>query len=328
LEFLAWAKINKIDISRLQVIYDDNELKTTDWVFVFYYGNFASETGNQSRRMVEFVERYKKIKAKKIVHLTHYFYGMEKGLKQLESVKPDMLVAESDLQKTSVAIKSELTGMECGFLVLPFVPQRRFVEKTNLGKRDLRAIATGTLTFPITDNAFKKYFGTTILHPMRQWIYENQDRLKAYIDCKILPIDQGNYKAPKNKIISTILNQFNNRQKKYYSFNIVDLYNKYAMFIVPEEIAGLPGIGFVEGMRCGCAYIGIESPIYNDIGMIPNIHYVAYDGTPDGLINAIEKIQSDPQKLTRIAEKGKEFAIEQLNGEKVTTCLLNALRIV
>ena len=51
------------------------------------------------------------------------------------------------------------------------------------------------------------------------------------------------------------------------------------MFVVPEEANDLPGIGFVEGMACGSAYIGLDDGMYKDIGLIPRKHYITYDGT-------------------------------------------------
>ena len=33
-------------------------------------------------------------------------------------------------------------------------------------------------------------------------------------------------------------------------FDIIQEYNKYKMFVNPEEVIGLPGIGCVEGMAC------------------------------------------------------------------------------
>ena len=43
-------------------------------------------------------------------------------------------------------------------------------------------------------------------------------------------------------------------KREYYKFDIVKLFNGYQMFVCPEEICDLPGIGFIEGMACGCLY--------------------------------------------------------------------------
>ena len=41
------------------------------------------------------------------------------------------------------------------------------------------------------------------------------------------------------------------------------------------------GIGFVEGMACGSAYIGLDDPMYKDIGLIPGKHYIIYGTLED-----------------------------------------------
>ena len=46
-------------------------------------------------------------------------------------------------------------------------------------------------------------------------------------------------------------------------------------------------LGFVEGMACGSAYIGLDDPMYKDIGLIPGKHYITYDGTLEDLKSKI-----------------------------------------
>ena len=69
---------------------------------------------------------------------------------------------------------------------------------------------------------------------------------------------------------------------------MVEKFNEYKMCLVGEEILGVPGIGYVEGMACGCAYIGLDSPMYRNLGLIPGVHYISYDGTKEGLRQVIE----------------------------------------
>ena len=67
-----------------------------------------------------------------------------------------------------------------------------------------------------------------------------------------------------------------------FSFDMVAKFNEYKMCIVGEEITGVPGIGFVEGMVCGCAYIGLNNGLYEQYGLKEGVHYIGYDGTlPD-----------------------------------------------
>jgi hypothetical protein len=82
--------------------------------------------------------------------------------------------------------------------------------------------------------------------------------------------------------------------------------------LIGEEILGVPGIGFVEGMACGCAYIGENIGYYEDYGMKEGVHYIGYDGTPDGIKSTILHYQrsENQQKLEEIAENGYKFVHE------------------
>ena len=117
------------------------------------------------------------------------------------------------------------------------------------------------------------------------------------------------------------------QQKQYYSFDMVEAFNDYKMCIVGEEILGVPGIGFVEGMACGCAYIGLDSPMYTDLGLIPGKHYITYDGTIENLKKVIEYYQADEhqEELEKIAKTGCEYVRENFRGDKVAKKLIDDL---
>lgn len=108
---------------------------------------------------------------------------------------------------------------------------------------------------------------------------------------------------------------------------MVEKFNDYKMHIVGEEVLGIPGIGFVEGMACGSAYIGIDSPMYRDMGLIPGEHYITYDGTPEGLRTTIEYWQrpENQDELERIASNGYRFVTENFNGQRVAEQLIDEL---
>jgi glycosyltransferase involved in cell wall biosynthesis len=89
------------------------------------------------------------------------------------------------------------------------------------------------------------------------------------------------------------------------------------MFCSPEEINNMPGVGFVEGMACGCAYFGLNDPMYADLKMKPGIHYISHDGTIDDLIEKVKFYQKNQEKLEKIAAKGYRFVTENLNPEIV-----------
>ena len=108
---------------------------------------------------------------------------------------------------------------------------------------------------------------------------------------------------------------------------MVEKFNEYKMHLVGEEILGVPGIGFVEGMACGSAYIGLDSPMYRDYGLIPGVHYIAYDGTKEGLRQTVEYWQrpENQEELEQIAKTGCEFVRKNFCGPIVAKNLLENL---
>ena len=108
---------------------------------------------------------------------------------------------------------------------------------------------------------------------------------------------------------------------------MVEKFNEYKMHVVGEEILGIPGIGYVEGMACGSAYIGLDSPMYRDLGLIPRVHYIAYDGTKEGLRSTIEYWQrsENQEELEKIALSGCNFVRTNFRGDKVASMLIAKL---
>ena len=99
------------------------------------------------------------------------------------------------------------------------------------------------------------------------------------------------------------------------------------MFAVPEEICGLPAIGFVEGMACGSVYFGLDDPMYQNIGMNPGVHYVSYDGTVIDLMAKVNYYQAHPTELMNIGEAGSKFVLENLEPTVVYSKFIRQLKL-
>ena len=84
------------------------------------------------------------------------------------------------------------------------------------------------------------------------------------------------------------------------------------MFVCPEELVGMPGIGFVEGMACGCAYIGLNHDMYRCLGLEPGIHYITYDGTLEDLRKVILYYKQRPEEVKNIADTGCRYVRKNL----------------
>jgi hypothetical protein len=180
---------------------------------------------------------------------------------------------------------------------------------------------------------FIAFFEIDELQPMRRRLYEEFDKYKTQMDCLISDLDASRTVAENNQKISrdTNLSQLiesKSDQGDYYKKDIVEIYNSYTMFAVPEEICGLPAIGFVEGMACGSVYFGLDDPMYRDIGMYPGIHYVSYDGTVVDLMSNVNYYQEHPVELIKIRDAGYKFVLEKLNSVAIYSNFFHQLTLM
>lgn len=333
-EFILWALINKINFLKYKIIRNIEDLKEDDVLFTFIYGNFTSQSGNfiSPRKIIN--AKFAKCKAFKVIHLTHYMYNVGLGAKNVKEANFDLFVAENNLKKNSAFFNYYYGWYKKDLYVLPFVPKDRYKKSASFASRKNKAVATGTLTHTMKDNDFLNFFHHNKVHPMRYEIYEKINQISEYIDSYISEMMEGKkwIEKPSNNLIKyfyeVIYSMFSGKQKKYFSFDIVQKFNEYKMFIVPEEVNDLPGISFVEGMACGSAYIGLKNPMYEDLGMKDKIHYIGYDGTLDDLINKIKYYQKNESELETIAANGYELIRNKFNKSFVARKFISDLEIL
>lgn len=214
----------------------------------------------------------------------------------------------------------------------PFVFEERFKNITKFSERKNMAFATGTITYK-DDPDFLSVYHDPCDQPSRKQIKDNPEYFKDTIECYCSDYNEDatvkKEEKEDNKLVKFYKKLYNRihsgQQKKYYSFDMVEKFNEYKMCIVGEEILGVPGIGFAEGMACGAAYIGLDSPMYTDLGLYPGIHYIAYNGTKEDLRAKIEYYQMNEhqKELEQIAKTGCEYVREHFNGNAVAEKLLN-----
>ena len=313
-------KKNGIDRRRITVLKDIGDIRKDDIVILY---RFYSE---QLRHMED-------VCAFKAISMIH-FAGERQEAEKIKCVSPQVMTNESNLQTNSEIFRRfyEFNGP---WIIHPFVFEERFQPKVPFDQRKSMAFATGTITYK-TSPDFVEVYGKPCNQPSRKQIKDNPEYLAGCVDCyssdyledaDLLQTD------PKDNALVKFYKKFYNRmhtgqQKKYYSFNMVDKFNEYKMCIVGEEILGIPGIGFVEGMACGCAYIGLDSPMYTDLGLYPGVHYIGYDGSLEDLKAKIEYYQApeNQEELEMIAKTGCDFVRKHFNGDTVAEKLLNELK--
>lgn len=311
--FYAWVFRNRLNPFRINIVSDIQKTNSDDILFSFLYGTYTNTDGVLSSNRLQSNDQIKKSRAFKLVHLTHYFYHADVGSLNSGPNGVDLFIAESNLFRNSSYFRKHYEWYRKDVYVLPFVPNHKFINNKPFTERKNRAIAMGTITTPIDDTVFFEHFGHTIIQPGRVSIFENREKLGGVIDSFISPINEV-----RPGTLSTV-----HGQPQYRSMNIVEKYNDYKMFIVPEEISGLPGIGFAEGMMCGAAFIGLNDQMYEEYGLEDKINFIAYDGTLSDLISKIDYYRDRQEELKEIAKNGCSLARRMFNGKLVIENLLS-----
>lgn len=311
--------LNEIDSKKITLIKTANEIKEDD--IVLTYTHFKEQ-----------IECMRVLSGTKVVSLLH-FYGDSEISSLLEKSNVKYFYAEANLSKYSVLFKKNFKWFNGEFFILPFVFNKRFEIKTNFQKRKKKAVAIGTVT-KYENDEFVETYGSSCYQPLRKQILDKKNKLVPYLDCEIYEYEEEDLKVPDSndgsltKAYKKIYNAFHTgRQKKYFSFDMVEKFNEYQMCIVPEDVQGMPGIGFVEGMACGCAYIGLNYDAYKDLGLIEGIHFIGYDGTIDDLIKKIRYYQDEAhfKELESIASAGCSFVRDNFNSETVAKNFIERL---
>ncbi len=312
-------KVNHIDKAQITLIKKASDIRPDDLVILYNVcsDNYRGMSG---------------VNAFKALSMLH-FHGRACEDAIIKEADVNCLFGEVNLQK-NCELYRRYYHIDLPWVTHPFVYAERFQNKKPFSERKNMAFATGTITYKLHEEFISTY-GDSCDQPSRKQIKDNPEYFKDTIYCTssdYLEDNAGKEIKEKDfalvKIYKKVYNRlFTGKQKKYYSFDMVESFNDYKMCIVGEEILGIPGIGFVEGMACGCAYLGVDSPAYRDWGLLPGVHFIAYDGSKEDLKAKIEYYQIDEhqEELERIARTGCEYVRTHFNGDAVAEKLLQDL---
>lgn len=311
---------NRINFKKITILKKLEEIQNDDIIllYILYPQQFA-EIGN--------------IHAFKAISFVHFPFLLEETKNLINQVAPNILSGESNLVQFNKYF-NDCTNWKGDFVVSPFVYENRFKPVRPFKERENKAVSMGTIAYH-RDEIFKALYGDTVLQPIRKKIKIHSNDLKNYIACYNMDYHES-FKdeevLPDGNLLKQIYQRWRRnihrgQQKQYYSFDMVDKFNEFKMCIVGEEITGVPGIGFVEGMACGCAYIGLNNGLYEQYGLKEGIHYIGYDGTLSDLIEKIKYWQrpENQNKLEEIAQCGCAYVREHFNKEAVASSFLSRL---
>ncbi|MDN5053003.1 glycosyltransferase [Aliarcobacter butzleri] len=295
-ELSKWIKDNKLE-NKIKINFNYNNSFENKILFAMSYKSM--ENYNESR--INIINKFKK----SIFHLSHYHISTKLKSKNLSLLKNVYLCGDSDITSNDY-FKFYFSWYKKDFLIIPFYVQDRFICKKDFLERKDLAIATGSFHNLYEEKPVYKYkdyldfYKQSTYHPIRKILYENKNKVNEFIDVKVSPYRENS----NNNFLIKLFKKYFVNQKKYFAFDIVELYNQYKYVVVGEENIGFPAIGAFEAMACGCILIG-QKEYYNSLGMEENIHYISYDGNLNDLIEKIKYLKNNLEFSEEISNNGR-----------------------
>ena len=257
----------------------------------------------------------KKIDCIKIFHLTHLEVETSLISNNAYKIGVSHFIFENNLYISSPYFRKFFSFYKKDVLVFPHFYSKRFSKKIKFNDRKNKCFISGRVMYLDEIKSpnyldYIKYFKTNHTHHHRLMIFENQNFLKMELDSYITI--QGKAKSESNKT----------SQNYYKSFNIVDKYNEYKMFMSPGINEFETAIGIMEGMACGAALISKRNKALDDLGFVENVHYISFNGTKEHLKNKINYFQNNNEQLYQIAQEGHNFIKKNFNPDIVIQNLI------
>ncbi len=316
-EARRWNELNDFQIPPENFINQPSQIRGGDILFTFStYFLDQPITDAQS----DLFQVFSREDVFKVVHLTHYIFGLSHLAVNLKLFKVQMLCYESNLAKYKFFqryfpyIKS--------VALIPFAVQDRFRSMLSFDERANKCVAAGGISHHKLSPALMEFFfeySCDNFYPLRVFLTENAGAISDYIDVKtgyyeasMKEAIRSSFSEPSrweelvNRPIGEILQIDPEKKITYYSEDIVATYNRYRFSYVSDELYHAPALGFFESMACGVIPFGIDDDIYRDIGLVKNVNYLAFDGSFGGLMTALVQAQNDPESVRHIPAQNEK----------------------
>ncbi len=253
----------------------------------------------------------------KVSFMSHFLTMQEPY--DLSSNSWEAYMSETDLSE-NLFLKNHFNPVSLKGIICPYTFQNRFQNKGYNRKK--KVLAIGYIS-RIDNPLFSRTYGNTWLHPSAPQVREMAKLHDDLIDDYLFSYENESHKTIDDndlgivRFCKKIYNRYMSvTMKGHFSYDIVEKFNEYLLFIRPEEVVGF-SVSVVEGMACGAAYIGQDKDYYRKLGFIPGENYIAYDGTKQDLFDKIQYYLAHVEETRRIAKAGELFVRNMLNSETV-----------
>lgn len=299
IELFFWIRVNNL-ANKVKFISKRDDLSKYN-LFGFSYKSAVNNLDDKLSELKKFNKVY--------MHLSHYMIRTREKFDFLKQLNNITLIGDNDCTQNSY-YQEFLGNSNINLEVVSFIPQDRFFRKINFKERSLKIIATGSFHNLYEEKPseyyqdFLKFFNLSTYHFVRKEIFEDNQNEK--ITSYIKPYRENSKK------------KLDISQTKYFSFDIVEAYNKHKFAVVGDEITGFIAIGSLEAMACGCVVFCVIESVQG-LEMIEYEHYLPYDGTYKDLITQYEKYKNDENLISNISKNAICFIkrLKEKNKNKI-----------
>ena len=301
IELSIWKRLNNFN-SEFCLIHPKS-VRSADIIIAFSY---KAATGNFGLRRATLLQSHAVI-----FHLSHYHISTFEKSRNISSLPNVFLAGDSDITD-NFYFRKYFSWYDKSFLVLPFAVSSRFKLNQSWIGRDNSAVATGSfhdLRQEMPARRYKDFLDTaesTSFHPMREEIFAAKESLRGLIDSRVTP-----FRTYTGNFLMRFFLRWRVAQKKYFSVNIVDLYNNHKFSVIGEELTGFPALGSLESMACGTVLLA-QAQYYKGLGLRAGRHFIAYEGGLSGLTLALAKAQH--QDYSAMSIEGERFVRERFSS--------------
>lgn len=305
-EFSCWKYVN--GLSKKCEIVDVGQGDYSNSTLLMF--SYKASTGRLFRKRCASLSVFRAV----IVHLSHYFIATREKSDNLSRIQNVWLAGDSDIS-CNPYFQHFFPWYKRRFLVLNFAVSARFRMIKKYDDRSDACVATGSfhdLSKEIPKEKysdFQDFFGQNTYHPIRKYIYDNQQGISENVKSYVSPY--RNYEES-NRIWRKF-RHFIVNQKSYFAVDIVELYNEFRFAVVGEEGSGFPALGAFEAMVCGAVLIA-DSRAYIGLGLEDGKHYLSHDGSVENILAVIKKAQKDEMKLKEISKNGVRFIDQNMRS--------------
>lgn len=240
-------------------------------------------------------ENINDFKGEKIFHLMDYYLFVARNKEFLEKYGVDRVIGHTQMDVNCEFFKKYYPQYVGKVISLPFGYQCRF--KCNRSFDDRKNIAVGLGSInptddPLLDKEAKKelvefYSDKQFMHPLRRYIQTHDKEFCDVIETKFPTPDK----------------------QKDFSYDAVEMLNRYKMFLNDAGLSNFPPARTYEGIACGCVMVAEQNSIYDQIGFIPDVNYIAYEkDNYEHLKEKIKYYQMHSEELRRIHLRSMELS--------------------